>query len=421
MTKNIAMFTIIVLLFAGCKGPTTEDPSITLRKTLYTKCRKIPKEEIKIFLEAVQAGNLDTVKQMIENRPDIVHVGEYYYELHGTEVFFQKFGEEAFISFETSPLCLAAATGQTEIATLLLSKGACVDGNPGLYDNSIVRRGPYAPSPLHFAILMNHEAIVKLLLDYGARTRFKTYSFVMTPEQAKLFGIPVTDNSKERIEKGKDIILKWTSPDSLAVCSENENLILFFNQHKKNLDEFINAIQAEDAKKLSELIAKKPTFINARSYADDTLLHIATEIESKNMVALLLSNGAFVSPKDVNHQTPLFISLENNNLDLAKFLIEHCANIDTRGFLDDSPLHQAVREDNQQIIRFLIDHNAHIDTPNRDGDTPLHLAAEWDNRKMLKFLLSCGADTEIKNNRDKTPEDIILSKHKKEIWEYSEE
>lgn len=89
------------------------------------------------FHQRVKAGALDEVKMLLRQSP----------------AFCSAVDEQTGLT----PLCMAAMHGRTDIATLLLSAGARVDG-----------RERHGSTPLMFAAQAGHVQMIRLLFEYGA-------------------------------------------------------------------------------------------------------------------------------------------------------------------------------------------------------------------------------------------------------------
>lgn len=108
------------------------------------------------FFIAVRAGDRPAVRRMLDAAPDLVHDRERWDEEQSRQSRMPAVG-----SF--TALHRAAYNGDTELADLLLSRGASPDATT-----------PIGQTPLHVAVLVDQPAIVERLLAAGANPNLVT-------------------------------------------------------------------------------------------------------------------------------------------------------------------------------------------------------------------------------------------------------
>jgi len=106
----------------------------------------MPKEVGDIF-DAIKDGNLDSVRSILAADPTQVNAKD---------------------QDGTTPLHEAAGKGQTEVAGLLIDKGANVNASTGGFWSV------GATTPLHFAARMGQIEVAELLLNNGAQVNAKS-------------------------------------------------------------------------------------------------------------------------------------------------------------------------------------------------------------------------------------------------------
>lgn len=151
-----------------------ELPVTTIKKRLYTARQKLKERMITMLKEhlqenkpsrsdeftkkiqffiALRANDLDKIKQWVDQEPGLVHIKTtwdasvqgYYWPLGVT------------------PLFWAATTGNVELATFLLARGADVNAADHV-----------GATPLHHAIRMGQPEITRLLLEHGANVNARS-------------------------------------------------------------------------------------------------------------------------------------------------------------------------------------------------------------------------------------------------------
>ena len=209
------------------------------------------------FLEAVKAGDIPLVEEMIDRDPARVNAKD------GSGV---------------SAILLAIYYGRPEIAELLIVRGAQLDGFEAaaagrvdrmraLLEEDAALANAYAPDgfqPLGLASFFGHKPVVDLLLSCEAEVNSasKNGQRVMPLNSAVAGGH--TEIARTLLEQGADV--------------------------------------------------------NARQAGDFTPLHGAAQNGQMEMVELLLAFGADKSAQSANGQTPRSIALENGHGEVANLL-----------------------------------------------------------------------------------------------------
>jgi len=263
-------------------------------------------------------------------------------------------------SFNFSPLLYASRGGLTEVAKVLIDKGANVN-----YDGSRINGKENFGvdtvfwTPLHAAARNNNLEICRMLIEKGANINAKDKTTGCTPlHLAVLFGH--LDITKLLIEKGATV-------DCIGTIKTDKDV--------------------------------SPLCTAARN-------------GNVAIVQLLINHHANVKYRDRDGLTPLTYAVLGRNLDVLRSLIAAGAQVnckdDTWGY---TPLHYAARDNKMDAVKILLENGADVNCGNNDGRMPLHFAAEKGNLDLGEFLISKRAFVNAEDKNKKTP--IMLAKENK--------
>jgi len=220
----------------------------------------------------------------------------------------------------------AARKGLTEIAKLLVERGAEIDKYP---DSSKFYAG-YTPLILACDSSRDHKTleVVKYLVEKGANL--------------------------EKVE------FAFKSPLTAAVFAKSTNTIRFLLESGANPNNALN-----DGR---------------------TPLYLAiSEGLPFEAVDVLLTKGADVS-LGTEYYTPLGLAVSKSNHDVAKRLIDFGADYSKVDSLGNTILHSAARSGSTKNIELFVGLGIDINSRNMDGDTPLHIAAEREYFRNVELL-----------------------------------
>ena len=185
------------------------------------------------------------------------------------------------------------------------------------------------------------------------------------------------------IEKGAD------------VCAENEvGQTPLYASVQRNVD-----------LEIIELLLKNGAGIKERW----TPLHVAAAVGDKEAVeSLLVEDGdrPELHAFDKNGFTPLFLAVVKGHGEVVEILSSRGANVNCRDVRGDSPLHYAAMSGNQELISLLLARGADVTcvTVERSiargmaGQTALHWAALYGAAETVALLLDGGANIQACDN-----------------------
>ncbi len=153
-------------------------------------------------------------------------------------------------------------------------------------------------TPLHVAVMYNHEAIVALLIQAGAKLNEKDSNTLATPlHMAALYGR--TSVAKLLIQKGANIEEKMKfGITPLMVAAQ-------FNQPQ-----------------IVEVLLNAKAKVNQADEEGFTALHCAAQTGDEMTAKLLLKHGARLDARDRMHATPLTVAKQNNKIEIQPLLTD---------------------------------------------------------------------------------------------------
>jgi len=280
-------------------------------------------------------------------------------------------------------LHLAAINGHTDIAALLINKGANV--NARIEEDGM--------TPLHGAAVSGQAAVVELLLaedaDVNAHARWGRTSLEYAIRNGHLDVVELLISNGANIEARN----RW---GETPLCKA-----VIYNQPE-----------------IVKLLLKRGAYIDARDYLDYTPLHLAIREPQQDMVELLLVNGAAPWRRRMDFDL-IGIAMESGKKKMFNFLIdknfEHsavhvaafCGNLGevesylaAGGDINAKDLSQltlltcAIFGQRAAVAEFLISKGADINMKGAEGMTALHRAIQR-STDIAGMLLDKGADITI--------------------------
>ena len=152
---------------------------------------------------------------------------------------------------------------------------------------------------------------------------------------------------------------------------------------------------------ITSILIRHGADVEARNYAEQTPLALATKNGHYEAALLLLNSGADVDSTTPEFFTPLSIAISSKSVwsssrsrrCIAKLLLERGADVNMHyGTEGDSPIRTATHKGDYDMVKLLLEYNADLNPSGKNGHTPLLLAVDREDRYMLKLLLLYGAD-----------------------------
>lgn len=204
----------------------------------------------------------------------------------------------------------------------------------------------------------------------------------------------------------------------------------------------IEACQAGDIAKVTELLKGDPSLVNARSDKGESAILTAQYRMQRGVVELLLSQGVELTlyeacatgalekvkalvaanPAAVNSLAPdgfppLALACFFGHAATAEYLLGKGAKVNTpaENAMKITALHAAAAGRHAAIVKMLLEHGANPNVQQHGGFTPLHSAAGNGQEETVRALLERGADRSIKSTDGHTPHDIAVERGHPEV------
>jgi len=309
---------------------------------------------------------------------------------------------------DCTPLCYAARDGLTDVARVLIEKGANVNHSQARVDG----KEPFGVdtvywTPLHFAARNNHREICALLLDNGARVNAKDRTTGMTPlhlavmfEHVGVVELLLERNANVDCTGTPMTGDEGVNPLHTAVKKGNIEIVNLLLNYNAAVDgnsnssplSFLN-LASPNPFYLGAAILLSPLIIPALFLSGGwTPLAYAVLLGQVEIANLLVERGANMRCKTNRGWSLLHVAAHYGQLEMANFLFERgCADVtckDNRGW---TALHHAAQRGCVELGELLISHRSYVNEKANDGKTPIMVAKENKHPDFAQMLLSHGA------------------------------
>ena len=301
------------------------------------------------LLEAAKAGDLDLVKKIVTEHPNIVNCRD----LDGRH---------------STPLHFAAGYNRVGVVEFLLSKQADVHAKD---------KGGLVP--LHNACSYGHYEVTELLVKHGASVNVSDL-WKFTPLH-------------EASAKGKYEIVKLLLKHGADPTKKNRDGHTPIDLVKEGDQDVLDLLRGDpallDAAKKGNLARVQkllsPENINCRDSQgrNSTPLHLAAGYNNLEVAEFLLENGADVNAQDKGGLIPLHNASSYGHLDIAALLIRFSTVVNATDKWGFTPLHEAAQKGRTQLCALLLAHGADPTLKNQEGQTPLDLCSADDVKCLL--------------------------------------
>lgn len=289
--------------------------------------------------------------------------------------------EEAFDG--QTPLHIACAWNMQKVVETLLEHHADINAQ-----DSEQR------TPLHIAILNQHEAITNILisqqqLDLKLRDKYGQNAFATAMS---------TKNNKAAT------IILGREPHAAEKYDPKGRTFLHL------------AIQKNDIESVLFLLS---VHVNIHSKVQDsskfTPLHLAVQVGSEMILRNLLLAGANINDLTVQNQTALHIAAANDHHHLCQILLENNINCDIVDADLNNALHLACQNGNLKSCQILLtESRISAEACNLRGQNPVHLLAQYGKENasaILDIFLTCMPEYPI-NDQDGEGNTALLLAYK---------
>ena len=369
---------------------------------------------LKIVVAAAGRGDLETVRQLLDDNPAWIHtVGSHGRTMLWEAAYRGKLESVRFLlergadinlpgcyhiqhRLEITPYCVARSKGRDLVADYLLAQGATIDIHTAAYlgdydavcshlnnDADLVNSGylqsvmlptgephtfehretPWA-TPLCYATMGGNRAIVELLISRGA---------TIAPHSERLLDYAV---SEDHVEIAKLLLENGADPDKAPRILDDDS----------------------EMRNLLKAFGVPPKDINAKNHMGWPPLVYACRGdngEHPNAIFGLLALGADIDVQNYKGKTGLHCAAKAGFLKVINLLIEKGATIDATDNDGETPLFEAIRstiksgEKQRAALEALLVKGANPNVKNRKGLTPLQVAQRMrraDAGKVIELL-----------------------------------
>jgi ankyrin repeat protein len=395
---------------------------------------------------AAEHGHLDIARLLIER---------------GAEV-------DALDGTEDTPLSWAAACGQLEVAKLLITNGADVQRT-----RTALGSADEPWRPLFWAVMCEHPAMVRLLLEAGAKTNHRDLIEAIrrqnmeiatalieagatvlekTPDGSRdrIFQVAAATGSIEMLrllirhaEPGERLTAGLTTALHQAAERGDLALVRFLLDEQKlspdgqlsdslggvvrlgptspEHDEGFTALSRaieNGREEIVQLLLEKNARIAGRTRRGLPLLAFAVKMERTDLLRVFLERGASVNSPDFDGNTALLHAAAAGRIENARLLLAHKASVKWRNKNGGTALMLAASAGHTGMCEFLIKHGARpSDRESKSGQTALHYAAGEGHAATVRALLALGASPALQDSSGRTPQALAQSSGHTEIAE----
>ena len=322
------------------------------------------------LIVAVQTGNLDCVKVLLNYKADIEEQGERFRYLVFPPDNIWNVSKFDF-AYTCPPLFLAAANGNLDILSYLFEQGANVNASSSSESSdpwSVPFDGYlFWHTPLIVALKNGHNDAFTFLIDKGADVNLQDhggYAALHYAVQRRNF-----DAISCLVDNGADVNLFTSSKETplILACTQSRNM------------------------KTINFLLNKGADVNLQNRNGKSAFHFARS----DICYWLIQNLADVNMCDNHNCTPLMQASSKSDVKKVAMLIENGAKVDLQDVDGNTTLHHAVLnsydslgfERTPDICLALLTAKASIHLCNSQGWTPLLLASENCIKSAVEILI----------------------------------
>ena len=341
------------------------DKALEEKHVIRIPCKTTP------LIVAVQTGNLDCVKVLLNYKADIEEQGESFrYLVFPPDDMWNVSKFES--AYTCPPLFLAAANGNLDILSYLFEQGANVNASsssqyadpwslPSEFDDFL----PIWRTPLIVALTNGHNDAFTFLIDKGADVNLQDH-----------VGYTALHHAVER--------RNFDAVSCLVHNGADVNLFTSINKHTP----LMSACQFHNMDAINVLL-NKGADVNLQDRDGKSALHFACS----DICYWLIQNLADVNMCDNHNCTPLMQASSKSDVKKVAMLVENQAKVDLQDMNGNTALHHAMHnsyhshEYTPEICCALLTAKVSIHLCNSQGWTPLLLASENCIKSAVEILI----------------------------------
>ncbi|GAU95596.1 hypothetical protein RvY_07192-2 [Ramazzottius varieornatus] len=348
---------------------------------------------------AVIKGDVNMVKLLIE---------------HGSQV-------DAQTCDQSTPLHLACSQGLLDIVEQVhRSVGS------GDFQNILGVVDAQGMTPLHRAVMFDHENVTRFLLLKGAPVDVQDNEgrtpLTLASTRSSFISTAVL------LDHGADPTIQDNYGKNYLHYYITHGLPLDCAYMKASISKYAGLLNAKDKfgctplhyaaqngflQSSNSLVSFGAT-VNARNKGYQSPFHFAAKYGRFNTVKSLLDSCRgqnIINDSDAVGHTALHAAAENGHCDVVQLLMARGA-LTHKAFNGQTPLHLAAANNYREVCRLFVVHYTYLlDSIDRNGDTALHLAAANNASKVIEFLLTAGATLLLNNSKQSAIDVAIQNRH----------
>uniref|UniRef100_A0A8C5Q2Q2 Ankyrin repeat and sterile alpha motif domain containing 6 n=1 Tax=Leptobrachium leishanense TaxID=445787 RepID=A0A8C5Q2Q2_9ANUR len=326
------------------------------------------------LMQAARMGHLNVAHLLLENGADV----------------------NAQNRLGASVLTAASRGGHVGMVKVLLESGAFVDNYDHFNVNVVSNNGQNEDMPditaLMTAVQHAHEAVVRLLLDWGADVNYRLKTGWNPLMLTALHG---------RVSVAQQLIDRGADPDQVNILEKTAFEIAFHFKHK-DLKDYLDPITTIRPKTDEE--KRRPDVFHALKMGNVQLVKEIIE-DDANQVNAMNSDGA----------SPLMIAAVTGKLELVQLLVDKRADINKQDNVHAwTALMQATYHGNKEIVLYLLNQGADVNLRAKNGYTAFDLVTLLNDpdTELVRLLASVCLDVEKEKSKPKSKNLLITSKSK---------
>ncbi|XP_075068940.1 ankyrin repeat and SAM domain-containing protein 6 isoform X2 [Mixophyes fleayi] len=326
------------------------------------------------LMQAARSGHLNVALILLENGADV----------------------NAQNRLGASVLTVASRGGHANVVKLLLESGAFVDNYDHFDVNVVSSKGHREDMPEITALMTAaqhaHEAVVRLLLDWGADVNYRVKTGWSPLMLAALHG---------RVSVAQQLVDRGADPDQVNSLEKTPFEIALNFKHK-DMKDYLDSITTIRPKTDEE--KRRPDIFHAVKMGNLLLVKEIVD-EDPNQVNAVNADGA----------SPLMIAAVTGKLELVHLLVDKNADINKQDSVHAwTALMQATYHGNKEIVIYLLNQGADVNLRAKNGYTAFDLVMLLNDpdTELVRLLASVCLQVDKEKSKQKNKSTFLISKSK---------
>ncbi|XP_072854576.2 ankyrin repeat and SAM domain-containing protein 6 [Pogona vitticeps] len=327
------------------------------------------------LMQAARFGHLTVARILLENGADL----------------------NAQNKLGASVLTMACRGGHISVVKFLLESGAYVDNYDHLstgLDNS--KEELPAITPLMAAVQHGHEAVVHLLLDWGADCNYTVKTMGWTPLMlAAVSG---------RVSLAQQLLNKGANPDHLNALHKTSYEIAVDSKHE-DMKDYLAPLTT--VRPQTDMHKRQPDIFHALKMGNFQLVKEITD-EDPAQANVINDDGA----------SPLMIAAVTGQLSLVQLLVSKNVDIDKQDNIHGwTALMQATYHGNKEVVKYLLSQGANVNLRAKNGYTAFDLIMLLNDpdAELVRLLASACMQGDKEKNKPNNKAVAPLARNKQSV------